>query len=101
MAGDEGDREWDRLTRAVGRAAFFLWCRYDRVKKGDTRIVSIKFLLDADAGTSVLGVLQGVREGVRVVAFVGGPDLCSAILAAGKRARAGTLKWREDRPYKV
>lgn len=99
MSHKDRGEEWDKRVRAVG----FALLRLERHAVGgqaeDVELTEVRFKLDADNRTSVLGILKGVRDGASLVGFVGGPDLTSTVLSAGKKLAAGAVRWREDRPW--
>lgn len=95
----DGDQRFEAQLRAIG----FALLRLQQANGGDgveePRVTDIRFKLDADNRTSVLVVLKGVQEGQVMVAFAGGPDLETAVIAVGKKVAGGALRWREDRPW--
>lgn len=99
MGKSEADVAWEKLLRACGHAVVALSRDSGDGALGSVKLTEVRFKLDADDGTSVLGILKGVAAEGRVITFVGGPDLPSVVLAIGKKIRADVLRWREDRPF--
>lgn len=62
-------------------------------------LTGVKFKLDADGGTSVLCILQGFVGEQEMVAFAGGYDLISAVMALRKKLQKKRLNWRESKPW--
>lgn len=95
----EADERFERTLRALGFAVLRLQKANETAGEDGVRVTDLRFKLDADAGTSVLAVVKGVRGQEELVAFTGGPDLETAVLSLGKKVQAGGLRWREDRPW--
>ena len=62
-------------------------------------LTSVRFKMDADGGTSVLCVLSGFVGERDMVAFVGGYDLVSCVMALRKKIMKKRLSWRESTPW--
>lgn len=93
------DGRFERLLRQIGYAVLRLQRENTDTRNSGVRVTDVRFKLDADNRTSVLVILKGVADDGEKVAFVGGPDLESAVIAVGKRLEGETLRWREDRPW--
>lgn len=99
MARSEGDARFDKLLRSLGFAVLRLERSGPGGEAEGVELTEVRFKLDADNRTSVLVICKGTEEGQQLVAFVGGPDLSTAMIAVGKALAGRALKWREDRPY--
>ena len=95
----EADEKFEKLLRALGYAVLRLQKANGESGPDAVRVTDVRFKLDADSRTSVLVILKGVVDGSGVVAFAGGPNLETAVLAVGGKLAGGGLKWREDRPW--
>jgi len=71
----------------------------DADEAGVVTLLGVKFKMDADGGTGVLGILMGVRDGVEVVSFVGGYSLVACLMALYKKVQAKKVKWRVSTPW--
>lgn len=98
-AGAAADKSWEKKLRRLGLDIEYLNAETSPDYDGDERITEIRFKCDADADTSVLVVIKATRGGEKLVAFIGGVDMESALLACVRKMRAGGLKYREDRPW--
>lgn len=99
MGRSEGDVRFEKLLRSLGYAVLRLQQASEPGSSGDVELREVRFKLDCDNRTSVLVICKGVRGSASEVAFVGAPDLETAVLAVGKAIAGGALKWREDRPW--
>lgn len=100
MARDQDmDVEFEKRLRAIGYAVEYLSQQKDVPVEGRLRLDEVRVKLDADNRTSVLVVLKGTQDGMRVVGFVGGLDMGSVLIAARKKIQADALRWRADRPW--
>lgn len=99
MARSEGDVRFEKLLRGLGFAILNLQKAAELEAVGTARLTEVRFKLDADNRTSVLVICKGVLGDGKKIAFVGAPDLETAVLAVGRSVAAGALKWREDLPY--
>lgn len=90
---------WEKHLQACGRGLEMLDLHASSRTEGEVCLQSVKLLLQADNGTSVLGVLVGVLDGKELVSFVGGPDAMTVVLAIGKKLMGKGLRWRESRPW--
>ena len=99
MGRSEADQRFERLLRAIGYSVLALGKA--SMGRGDTEPVvhEVRILLHADNRTSVLLVIKAVRGDDRLIAFVGGPDIETALVSLKQRLAGGTLRWREDVPY--
>jgi hypothetical protein len=95
----EAEERFSKLLRALGYAVLRMQRSSEDHDDLEVRLTDVRFKLDADNRTSVLVVLKGLQGRELVVGFVGGPDLESAVLAAGKALAGNAVRWRQDRPY--
>lgn len=93
------DDGFERRLRALGFGVLRIEREADHGRCGTVEVTSIRFVLNADHGTSVLAVLKGVEVEEQVIAFVGGYDLSTVILDVARKLEKGTLRWKEDRPW--
>lgn len=91
--------DWESYVSAVGVAIMHLNRHAVNGPAEGPSLTGINIKLDADNRTSVLVVLKAVEGEEKLVGFVGGPDLPTAIIAAGKKVAADVVRWREDRPW--
>lgn len=99
MASSEGDVRFEKLLRALGYACLRVQKGANGGFDGDIVLNEVRFKLDQDNRTSVLVIVKAASGEGKKVAFVGGPDFETAMLALGKALAGASLKWREDRPY--
>ena len=99
MGRSEGDERFDKLLRGLGYAVLGIQKEGDEERNPSILLTEVRFKLGADNRTSVLVVIKGRAGDGAVVAFLGTPSLETAVLALGKSLKAGSLRWREDRPY--
>lgn len=95
----QDEERWQKLLIASGRGLVVIDRESGEARLGPVQLHSVKFLLQADSGTSVLAVVVGRDEGKELVAFVGGPDIMTTLLSLGKKLEADALRWRENRPW--
>lgn len=102
MAGSierQYEERFEKRLRSVGVAIE----RIDNASTGDgvggLCLTEVRLKLDADEGTSVLAIVKATRGSEALVAFVGGPDVGTTLLALAKRILAGRMRWRDDRPW--
>lgn len=93
------DERFERQLRALGYALLRLQKSSEDVKAGEVRVFELRAKLDADNRTSVLLIVKGVRDGTPVVAFVGGPDLETAVISLSKKLMGDAVRWRDDPPW--
>lgn len=96
----EADERFQKLVRALGFAVLRIQKLNEVAGEDGVRVTDLSFKLDADNRTSVLVVVKGTAEGAAVVGFVGADSMESAVLALSKRLVGGSVKWREDLPWK-
>lgn len=96
---DSLEGRWEKLLRRLGLSIQEMERHAVNGQDLSPELIDIRFKLDADNRTSVLVVLKAIEEGEQLVAFTGGVDLSSAVIATAKKLKAGALKWREDRPW--
>lgn len=94
------DKRFEKLVRALGFAVMNLQKASELPGEDGVRVTEIRLKLDADNRTSVLVVVKGIDDEGAVVGFTGGRDLEAAVLSLEGRLKAGTMRWREDRPWK-
>lgn len=95
----DGDGEWEKKLRALGLAVMRLQMWAEEGEDRTNVLQSLRFKLDADGGTGVLLIMKGVDESGQRIAFVGGLDLSTTVLAAARALRADVVRWREDKPW--
>ena len=99
MHNGEADERWERQLRAMGLAVAGLQnCTHIGRGSGPT-VIELKFKLEQDNRTSVLVIVKARGEEGGLVGFVGALDLETAMIAVEGKLRAGSMKWREDRPW--
>lgn len=99
MGQSQADRAWDAHLRAVGVALQRVTRHtHEGAAEGPT-VYEVRFKLEADNRTSVLVIVKAHGQDHELIAFMGGPDLPTAVLALGKKLAGGAVKWREDLPW--
>lgn len=93
------DEIWERELRAVGLAVAEVQEHCTGGHREGPEVAEIRFLLDRDAGTSVLCVIKAYEDDAKIVGFVGGRRLTDTLLSLADKLKAETVKWREDRPW--
>jgi hypothetical protein len=93
------DKRWQEELRAVGMAVALLDRAAAPTNGEELELLEVRAKMDADGGTSVLIILKAQRGSEKLVGFVGGLSLTTALLATAKKLRADGIRWREDRPW--
>lgn len=96
--GDDEAREAKRSQR-IGQVVEALGSAWlcGSLERGVLKDVRLRLPTEADPG--VLLVLRATSAAGSHVAFVGGPDAGSVLLAWAERARKERVRWREDKPW--
>lgn len=99
MGQSQADKAWDKHVRAVGMALLRL-ARHTHDGGADGPVLhELRLKLEADNRTSVLVIVKAHGQERELIAFTGGPDLPTAVIAVAKKLQGGSLRWREDRPW--
>lgn len=95
----EADERWEKRLRAIGMAVELVTRCTEPGGNRTFVLTEVRAQLDADHGTGVLLIVKGEGDTGKIVGFVGGADLGTALLTLKKKLAVGAVRWREDRPW--
>ena len=99
MGRTDGDVAWEKLVRAFGLSVIAVTQASSITDSQSVVLTEVRAKLHADNRTSVLLIIKATRGDDALVAFVGDSSFGGALLSLRKKLAAGSLKWREDRPW--
>jgi hypothetical protein len=95
----EREEAWLRSCQRIGEWFGAVDCGRGCSGLEGAELIDVRIKIGPSEDPGVLLVIRAEAMGQRFVAFVGGMDTSTALLTWRQQAMAGTMKWREDRPW--
>lgn len=95
----EQEQKWDRRNARAGEWLDSLLAGHgtEGLDEGEIHDIRVRFPTEGDPG--VLLIVRAHNAAGRWVAFVGGPDVVTALLIWRQKDSSSGLRWNVDKPW--